>query len=742
MDCFPLKLRALVVVQTLDRCAYPYQKMADKFEFLYFAVVFSILRLSHGLPVSSDVDTTAAIELAEAMDATADPCQDFFQYACGGWIKKNSIPTSKSGWSQFDILNQKLTQDLTDILKEKNSLADPLPVRLARQMYSDCMDNDTTESLGLTPLTNYLDGFGGWPMTLDHWKDSSFNWTKTTASALTTFNLPIIISIFNELDTDNTNASLIYIDQDSLYLPRSVLVNMTGNPTISTAYKKIIVQSAKAIRDWQRSNVTDVEIESQVDAVLKFESQLATITVSDGDRRNSSRMYNPMTLMELQNWTDSLSINNSPNKINWLDYLNAIYSSADIAIPKTERLVIVELDYLKQLVQLLNKTPPRVLANYIHWRIVDALAMFTNQRMADLQFEFAKVSEGISKPISRSHQCVNVVNELMGMALGSVYVQRVFDDQSVEEIKEMIVILKKSFKSLLSEASWMDSTTKTIAKEKVDAMIELVAYPTWLKNKTALENYYDGIITTSTGSNFYNIQQVHSFLNRNNLANLREKTDRTEWNEKPTIVNAFYSGTTNSITFPAAILQPPFFGKGRSAAINYGAMGSMIGHEITHGFDDEGRQSDKYGNTAQWWSQKTLELYQERATCFINEYSNFTVLNGSKLNGVNTQGENIADNGGVREAFRAYRYYVAANGRAETTKFENLTPEQVFFLAYANSLCGTNTPQMLRTLIEKDPHSPYRYRVIGTLSNNEDFVRAFECGPDTPMNRLNKCVLW
>lgn len=204
-------------------------------------------------------------------------------------------------------------------------------------MYKNAISiySDTTETLGLTPLTNYLSWFGGWPMTLDHWEDSSFNWTNTTASSLTTFNLPILISIFNDLDSDNTENSLIYIDQDSLYLPRSVLANLTSNPTITTAYQKIITESAKAIRDWLQTNVSDVQIDGQVEAVLKFESQLAMvlfktlvlviqrpydslsiqITVSDEDRRNSTRMYNPMTLVELQNWTDEMSITNSPDKV-------------------------------------------------------------------------------------------------------------------------------------------------------------------------------------------------------------------------------------------------------------------------------------------------------------------------------------------------------------------------------------------------------------------------------------------
>ncbi|EFX85605.1 hypothetical protein DAPPUDRAFT_46047, partial [Daphnia pulex] len=674
-----------------------------------------------------------AKQLAEAMDPTMDPCEDFFQYACGGWIKNNPIPASKSSWSQFDITNQQLMEVLEEILRETNMDTDPSPIRFSRDMFTDCMDTDAIEKTGLKPLTDYLSSFGGWPMTLNDWDESTFDWKKASASAFATYNLALLVDFFNDFDSKNTERTAIYVDQESLILPRSVLVDLEDNEDVAMAYLELIIESAKSVRDWLDSDASDDEIDTQANAVLIFESQLAKITVPEENRRNSTRMYNPMSVTELQDWTDS---------IDWMKYLNNIYSVADITIPETEQLVVVETDYLKELVQLLDETPPRVLANYIHWRIVHNLAPYTNERMTDLQIEFAKENEGILKETPRPEKCVEIINKLMGYAMGSVYVERVFDDESIEEIKTMIANLKMAFKSLVNETTWMDPDTKSIAKDKVDAMIEFVGYPPWIKNKQEVEDYYNGIPTTSTGCHFCNVQQASALVNKIELSFLRNKPDRNRWIEKPTIVNAFYSLSTNSITFPAGILQAPYFVKGRSPAINYGAMGTTIGHEMTHGFDDQGRQSDKNGNTVQWWTEKTLENYEERAQCFIDQYSNYTVLNGIKLNGINTQGENIADNGGVREAFRAYRYYVEAHGGADFNKFENLTDEQLFFLAYANSFCGVATPEELSNLVETDPHSPNRFRIIGTLSNNEDFVREFHCGAGTPMNRLNKCTLW
>jgi len=309
----------------------------------------------------------------------------------------------------------------------------------------------------------------------------------------------------------------------------------------------------------------------------------------------------------------------------------------------------------------------------------------------------------------------------------------------------MIANLKVAFKSLVDDATWMDDDTKVVAREKADYMSQFVGYPDWVKNKTALEAYYDGV-ETSPATHFANVQGVNLFLNSKDGKTLRGPTDRTRWNTIPTIVNAFYEPEMNSITFPAGILQDPFYSKGRPEAMNYGSIGVIIGHEITHGFDDQGRQSDKDGNTADWWSQQTIANYLERAQCFIDQYDNYypPVFNGTiHVNGINTQGENIADNGGLREAFRAYESYVAANGEEDLLPgLEEYSMRQVFFLAYGNIWCGDDTPQRLENLILTDPHSPNNYRVLGPLSNSADFVREFNCPAGSPMNRVDKCVIW
>ncbi|KAI9560850.1 hypothetical protein GHT06_011803 [Daphnia sinensis] len=684
----------------------------------------------------------AAANLIESMDLTADPCQDFFQYACGGWIEKHPIPDSKSRWTQFDILRDELTEILKVILREENNPNDAIPVNTARDMFTACSDTATIETIGLKPLTDLLALFGNWPMTQSTWDETSFDWKAATVAGRQLYGKYYFLSVFNYLDSENTNQSTIYIDQSSLALPRSTLINPSGSPEIMTAYSTYITDAAKAIRDYLATGATDAQIDADVLAVWTFESELAKITTPAEDRRNITRLYNPLLVSEVQAWTDSVPTTTNNGKINWQEYLSSIYSLAGITVPSDERVIVTETEYLKKLVALLDATPTRTIANYIHWRFVKDLGGYTTQQMIDLAFAFSSVLYGTSQPEARSTTCANQANNLVGFATGAKYVERAFDEAAKTETTLMIANLKTAFKTLVDDATWMDEGTKAIAREKADYMSEFVGYPDWIKDKAALEAYYDGLAATTT-THFQNVQDANAFLNKKDFLTLRGPTDRTRWNTYPSIVNAFYEPQLNSITFPAGILQPPFYGLGRLANMNYGGIGSVIGHEITHGFDDQGRQSDKFGNTANWWTPETLANYLERAQCFIDQYNNFTVASGSHVNGVTTQGENIADNGGLREAYRAYNFYVAANGAEPMLPgLEQFTSDQIFFLSYANLWCGVETPERLEEQILTDPHSPSRFRVIGPLSNNEDFAREFNCPAGSPMNRVDDCILW
>ncbi|EFX74773.1 hypothetical protein DAPPUDRAFT_199694 [Daphnia pulex] len=687
----------------------------------------------------------AALSLIEAMDLNVDPCQDFYQYACGGWIKKNPIPQSKSRWSQIDILRDRLINDLKIILEQTDDARDPRPLNSARVMYKACMNTRAIQNLGLKPLIDVLENYGGWPMTKSFNEEIHFDWKAVTASLRTSYRISYFISVYNDMDNYDTEQSSIYIDQGSLSLPLNILLNPGDHPKIIAAYFAYVSGSAKAIRDALGSGgATDDQIDSDVQDLLQFEIELAKIVTRAEARRDSSRMYNPMLLTEIQSWTNGFSSRTHQAQMDWFEYINQIYSTVNVSISTHERIIVVEKEYLKNLFAILDRKSTRVVANYIMWRLVRLLSPETNSKMNSLAISFSKALYGNPQSDTRSNSCANEVNSVLGFAVGAKYIEQHFQANIKTQVKQMITYLKATFVTLITEADWMDDATKAIAKEKVDAMIELVGFPDWITKKRELEAYYYDGLEISISDHFKNIQNVNVRLTRDGLQSLRRKTNRTRWITFPSIVNAFYAPKYNSISFPAGILQPPYFGlNGRSAAMNYGGIGVVIGHEITHGFDDKGRQNDKYGNTVQWWTENTLQQYLSRAQCFIQKYNEFTVLNGTRLNGITTLGENMADYGGIREAYVAYRNYVAANGvEPPLPGLEQFTSEQIFFITFANTHCSADTPEKLLNQVMNDPHSPSRYRVIGTLSNSEDFVREFNCPPDSPMNRLNKCLLW
>ncbi|KAI9550727.1 hypothetical protein GHT06_006121 [Daphnia sinensis] len=687
----------------------------------------------------------AASSLIQAMDLSVDPCQDFFQYACGGWMRKNPIPATKSRWTQIDVLRERLANDLKNILEQGNDASDPQPLNTARDMYKACMNTRAIQKLGLKPLTDALAYYGGWPMTsaADH-EGIRFDWKVVTASIRIRYRISYLISVYNDLDNYDTKKNSIYIDQGSLTLPHEILLNSEDYPNIMEAYFVYVSETAKAIRNSLGGDATDEQIDLDVRDLLQFEFELAKITTPAEARRDSTRMYNPMLIMEMQKWTNGFSHKTPQAQMDWFEYLNMIYSVAGVSIPTDERIIIVEVEYVRNLFALLDKTPPRVVVNYVMWRLVRLLAPGTTNQMNNLSINFSKALYGNPQSETRSNSCANEINSMFGYAVGAKYVEKHFQESTKTQVESMINYLKAAFVTLIDEAEWMDPTTKAIAREKVFAMVELVGFPHWIKNKEAVESFYSDRPIVSRDEHFANIQNVNAWLTKNGLMNLRRKTNRTRWITFPSVVNAFYAPKYNSISFPAGILQPPYFGlNGRSASMNYGGIGVVIGHEITHGFDDKGRQNDKYGNTANWWTENTLKQYQLRAKCFEDKYNNYVVLNGTQLNGLTTLGENIADYGGIREAFVAYRNYVAANGiESVLPGLERFTSEQIFFISFANTHCGIETPEKLLNQIMNDPHSPNRYRVIGTLSNSEDFVRVFNCLPGTPMNQLRKCTLW
>uniref|UniRef100_A0A0P6FKW5 Neutral endopeptidase n=1 Tax=Daphnia magna TaxID=35525 RepID=A0A0P6FKW5_9CRUS len=692
----------------------------------------------------------SAAALMESMDESVDPCQDFYQFACGGWRKKNVIPNGYGRVSQFGILDGRIQRFIKEFFKQNSTMFDSKPINNTRDMYRACLDTGAIEKLGITPLVKILDSYGQWPMTVSNWTEDRFDWRKASASIRNTFGDGFLFEITNFVDVNNTEYSTIYLDQPPLGLPSFILRGQNLTSSSSKAYLTFISGAAIAIRDAIGGGANDIDIVKDIEDLISFHIELANILTPEEPRAkwNLTRFYNPFSLSELQALTDEANATDPVGQIDWHELLTDIYGIANVSISHDEKIVVIEPEYFQKLVQLLDQTSPRVIANFIHWRLVLENINDVNIEMTVLAIEFYDAIFGRFRMPPRQSWCMKRVHRLMGFAIGAKYVEDSFDPQAKVDMQEMILNLKMAFSSLVEDSNWMDEETKINALEKAAAMKEYIGYPDWITNRTTLELAYHGI-NTKPDTHFDNFQSAKRFMVKTNLRFLRFRTNRDNlWISFPAVVNAFYYPMLNSITFPAGILQPPFYGKGRLAASNYGAIGAVIGHEITHGFDDEGYKTDKKGHEISWWSNHTLIEFYKKKQCIIDQYSNYTLLelketDAFHVNGSNTQGENIADNGGLREAFRAYQNYVARNGPEKRLPgLEHYTPEQIFFLSFATVECSNESPESLEDQVLFGVHTPSRYRVIGPLSNSDDFIQHFKCPTSSPMNPPNKCTVW
>ncbi|XP_046994653.1 neprilysin-4-like [Schistocerca americana] len=690
----------------------------------------------------------AASVLLDTIDINVNPCEDFYEFACGGWVKKHPVPPTESHMNQFDVVTEKLDLQLKGILESPEDQNDPPPVNSAKKFYKSCMDLDTVEADGLELLSKMLEELGGWPMAHDDWDELTFDWQKAVAFLTKKLAVSPLILVYVYLDRKNSSRSVITIDQPSLGMHRSMLIapDMYGQQL--EAYRRWIMASAIELATYNNASIFRSSISVDSYNVVEFEIQLARLMSPNEMRRNAYRMYNAMTLRELQKWTDNSEAINTHSRIQWLQLMEDLFDDIDVKIGYDETVVVKEMDYLFKLVELLDNTPVRVIANYLNWRLVKTVSRDTTQKMRELAFLFEKVLSGTKEDQPRWRDCVFTTSSSLNFAVGYEYVKQFFDDEAKKSALEMVTNIREAFKLQVREVDWMDKQTRKVASEKADAMTELIGYPDWFSNKTALEHFYTEVEIGP--HHLLNVVRCKTIMVRRIMSKLRKPTDRTEWHTSPDVVNAYYNPQTNSIIFPAGILQQPFFSKGRIEALNYGSIGVVIGHEITHGFDDVGRQSDKYGNLAQWWTEATIQTYIKKSQCFMDQYDAYRVPELDdllhtivRMNGVTTLGENIADNGGLRQAYHAYRSYVERNGpEPRLPGLEQFTPDQLFFLGFATVWCESTTSESLLQEVLSDPHSPHKYRVRGTLANSEDFSRVWKCPQGSPMNPKDKCLLW
>lgn len=696
-----------------------------------------------GICKSADCIKSAA-RLIGNMDGTVNPCTDFYKYACGGWLKRNVIPETSSRYSNFDILRDELEIVLKDVLQQQKP-EDIVAVQKAKTLYRSCLNESAIDSRGGQPLLDLLPQIHEWPVATDNWEatyGSSWRAEKTIAELNSKFGKKVLINFFIGTDDKNSTNHIMHIDQPRLGLPSRDYYECSGvYKEACIAYVNFMISVAKLIRKDRGLSINETQIALEMNRIMALEKEIANATAKPEDRNDPILLYNKMTLGQVQN-NFTLMINGK--LFNWANYTNEIMSTVNITVANEEAVIVYAPEYLTKLKLILTKYSPRDLQNFMSWRLIMDLVSSVSRTYKESRNAFRKALYGTTSETAPWRRCVNYVNGIMDNAVGRLYVGEAFAGDSKHKVENLISQIREVFIKTLDDLTWMDAETKKKAEDKALAIKERIGYPDEIMNNDEKLNKEYSELNFKENEYFENILKNLVFGQNKLLKKLREKVDKEEWISGAAVVNAFYSSGRNQIVFPAGILQPPFFSANQPNSLNYGGIGMVIGHEVTHGFDDNGRNFNKDGDLIDWWSQESANNFKNLSQCIVYQYGNFSwdLAGGQHLNGISTLGENIADNGGLGQAYRAYQNFVKKNGKEKLLPGLDLNHNQLFFLNFAQVWCGIYRPEYAINSIKTDVHSPGNFRIIGTLQNSPEFSNAFQCRKNDYMNPEKKCRVW
>uniref|UniRef100_A0A4W4HEI0 Membrane metallo-endopeptidase-like 1 n=1 Tax=Electrophorus electricus TaxID=8005 RepID=A0A4W4HEI0_ELEEL len=676
---------------------------------------------------------TAAARLLQNMDPRVDPCQNFYQHACGGWLERHVIPESSSLHSVFNVLRD----ELEIVLKGK----------LGHCGCCCCVSHDWRKAAALPPagvieqrtsqpLLKLIDAMGDWPVASEGWSKEPLWLEDTLATLNTRYNRKVLLDMFVWPDDRDSSHHVIHIDQPSLGMPSRDYYFNNGN--YKKAYLQFMVSMAIIAREDRNLTQEDERVWEEMMQVLALERDIANATSTAEARSDITVLYNKMTLSDLQ---ETFGLDG----FNWTHYIQEIMASVSVVVQADEPIVVYCTPYLEQLDRVLSRYNRRTVQNYLVWMLVMDRVGTLSRRFKDVRAYYRKVLHGTTVEEARWRDCVRYVQSSMENAVGALYVRETFAGDSKRMGKWCEKKIREAYVETLEELNWMDDQSNAKAREKALAISEQIGYPDYIlqeENQKLDEEYIH--LNFSEESYFENSLQNLQATAQKGHKRLREPVDSDLWIIGAAVVNAFYSHNRNQIVFPAGILQPPFFSEKQLQALNFGGIGMVIGHEITHGFDDHGRNFDKNGNMQNWWSNYSTQHFEEQSKCMVQQYSRFTwKLSGDQnVSGITTLGENIADNGGLRQAYKAYMKWLEREGEEPGLPGLDMDHKQLFFLNFAQIWCGACRPEYAIQSIKTDPHSPLEYRVLGSLQNFDAFSEAFQCERGTPMNPEEKCRVW
>jgi len=683
----------------------------------------------------------AAADLIDIIDEDVDPCDNFYDFACGKLIESTVIPEHKSKIGSFDTVRDRLNQRLKKLFEGEVEEGEPAVFQSVRNLYKSCMDQDHIDENARTDVLELVSKLGGWPVLGDDFKADDFAWHKLMGVANAVgYSTGMVISVGIGSDADDSTKRMMEIDQASLGLDREYLIKGFEDKDVQAYYRYMV--DAAIYLGAEKENA-----ESELKESLMFELDLAELTMKREDRRNKTALNNKMKLSEVATLYD----------LDWVQITNdQLENPEEGGMVASEIVNVAVPKFLKDVKQLIAKTDPKVVRNYMMWRYVMGSFGYMNEEARDITLEYSKVLSGTTTQPPRWETCVKRTAGLSGslywyegsltIAVGSMYARKHFPLDKKNIADEMVTKIKKEFKIMLDELSWMDEPTRKEAHKKVDTMSPWIAYAKEILDNDLINEFYEGL-EINEESFINNHLTLKKFINYYYNKEFRNPVDKKSWKTHggAAIVNAFYSPSENSIQFPAGILDGLFFQADRPSYMNYGAIGMVVGHEVTHGFDDTGSQRDGEGNLNDWWTPLSKKNYLEKTQCVIDQYGNFTVdIEGEflNLNGINTQGENIADNGGYKEAIRAYNRLTEEYGEEPRLPGLNYSNRQLFWLSGASIWCNAIRPATLKSRVLTDPHSPGRFRVNGSFRNLKEFSQDWNCPSGSNMNPVKKCSVW
>ena len=649
--------------------------------------------------------TLAAVGLdADAMDKSVDPCADFYGFACGGWIKKTEIPADKPRYSRgFSEIQKRNEQDLREVLEAaRKSPATDADKKLGA-FYGACMNEEAVDKAGTTGLEKLRGIVRG------------VRDRKSLTIAIADLHKARVFALFDvsdDQDFKDATRVIATIDQNGLGLPDRDYYTKDDakSKELVAAYtahvERMLTLGGHAKKDAARAAAR----------IVALETRLAKAQKTRVERRDPKSLYNKI---------DRDGLKQKAPSFDWDLYFSVLGFDA------LKDVNVTSLAYLDEIERSVKTEKPEVWREYLELHLLRGLAASLPKAFVDESFELERALTGQAKQRDRWKRCVDATDAAMGELLAQSFVERRFGKDQKELVETMVFAIRDAFGDEVRRLDWMDAKTQERAQAKLKAMAYLIGFPSKWRS-------YDFAVDPMAYTSSSIASREHETKRR--LTKVGKPLDREEWQMTPPTVNAYYDPLKNHMVFPAGILQPPFYGKQQSLAVNAGGIGMVVGHELTHGFDDEGSQFAGNGNLENWWEPEVKGRFEKKAACVDEQYSSYEALPGVKLNGKLTLGENIADIGGIKLAYRAYRKLRAA--ATEVDVADGYTEDQQFFLAVGQSWCFKAKEEWTRMAVSVDPHSPPKFRVNGALSDTPEFAAAFSCKKGAPMSPANACVVW